>query len=84
MYYVYIIKSLKNDFKYTGYSADLKKRLDHHNSGANKSTAGHRPFRIIYYEAYAGESDARRREKFLKSGRGRDIIKKQIEESLRV
>ena len=79
MYYVYIIKSQNKNFRYVGFTSDLQKRFNHHNTGANKSTAKHRPLKLIYYEAYLSESDARKREKFLKSGRGREVIKKQLE-----
>ena len=84
MYYVYIIKSLTKDFKYIGFSSDLKKRFRHHNDGGNTSTSKYRPFKIVYYEGYLSEKDARRRERFLKSGRGREIIEQQLEDSLRV
>jgi len=84
MFYVYILQSSSKDFRYTGFTSDLKKRFEHHNSGANRSTARYRPLKLIYYEAYTSESDARKREKFLKSGRGREVIHIQLEDTLRV
>lgn len=82
MYYVYILKSLKDNKLYVGYSTDLKQRVNFHNEGLNKSTKFRRPLKLIYYEAYLSENDARKRELFLKSGRGREIIKKQLENTL--
>ncbi len=38
MYYVYILKSLKDESLYIGYSANLKKRISDHENGLSKST----------------------------------------------
>ncbi|MCA9371557.1 GIY-YIG nuclease family protein [Candidatus Woesebacteria bacterium] len=81
MYYVYILRSEKDHKLYTGYTTDVKKRIAFHNDGMNTSTRSRRPLKLIYYEAYTSELDARRRERFLKSGR--EVIKKQIEHTLK-
>lgn len=70
---------MKDNKLYTGFSANLKQRIEFHNQGLNKSTKYRRPLKLIYYEAYTSESDARKREIFLKSGRGREVLKQQIE-----
>ncbi len=82
MFYVYILKSLKDNNLYTGFTSDLKKRIEFHNQGLNTSTKYRRPLKLIYYEAYLNETDARKRELFLKSGRGREVLKQQLENSL--
>lgn len=82
MFYVYVLKSLKDKNLYYGFTEDLKQRVKFHNLGINASTKHRRPLELIYYEAYIDEKDARKREIFLKSGRGREIIKKQLENSL--
>ncbi|MDD4607333.1 MAG: GIY-YIG nuclease family protein, partial [Patescibacteria group bacterium] len=82
-YYVYILLSLKDKRFYKGFTTDLKDRLEHHNKGLNESTKNRRPLKLIYYESYLNEQDARQREKFLKSGRGREIINKQLEKTLK-
>jgi putative endonuclease len=82
-YYVYILISLKDHKSYIGFSTDINKRLEYHNKGLNTSTKNRRPLDLIYYEAYQNESDARKRELFLKSGRGREVIKKQLENTLK-
>ena len=51
-YYTYVLFSEKDHQFYIGYSTDVKKRFDQHNSGLTKSTAPRRPFRLIYYEAH--------------------------------
>ena len=66
MYYVYMIKSKKDDNLYIGSTNDLKRRPLEHNRGLNFSTKFRRPFELIYYEAYKSEEDARIREHNLK------------------
>jgi len=83
MFYVYILISIKDYNLYTGFTRDLKKRFDYHNNGLNKSTESRRPFKLLYYEAYANEGDARKRELFLKTGRGREFLNIQLEETLK-
>jgi len=71
-----------NNQLYTGYTADLKERIKSHNAGKVKSTALRRPLKLIHYEAYTLESDARRRERFLKTSEGKNLLKKQIRDLL--
>jgi len=66
MYYVYILKSKKDNLLYTGSANDLKKRFILHNSGKVSSTKNRIPLELIYYEAYKSEKDARSREQKLK------------------
>jgi putative endonuclease len=78
MYFVYILKSINNNYFYTGFSNDLKKRLIEHNSGEVKSSSPYCPFRLVYYEACINEKDARFREKYLKSNLGKKYLKKRL------
>jgi putative endonuclease len=66
MFYTYFLKSTKDSKLYIGSTKDLKKRIQDHNSGLVYSTKNRKPFKLIYYEAYASEKDARHREKNLK------------------
>ena len=66
MHYVYVLKSLKDEFTYIGYTADLNKRLHSHNSGLVVSTRLHKPYRLIYIEGYVDKNDAKEREERLK------------------
>ncbi len=66
MFYVYILKSKKDNKLYIGYTDNLKRRMEEHNSGGNKSTKFRRPLELIYYEAYRSKADALIREKRLK------------------
>ena len=66
MFYTYVLKSKKDNKLYIGSTNDLKRRFNQHNSGEVKSTKHRTPFKIIYYEAYSAEKDARHREHNLK------------------
>ena len=66
MYYVYLLRSIKDKKGYIGSTTDLKRRYKEHQDGLVPSTKPRRPFDLIYYEAYKGEKDARLREASLK------------------
>ena len=83
MYYVYILFSEKDKELYTGFSPDLKSRFKAHSNGFVKATKHRRPLKLIYYEAYLEELDARKREKYLKGGNGRGELKIQIKEIIK-
>ena len=74
MYFVYILKSLKDGKKYTGITNDLNKRVKDHNYGKNISTKTRRPFVLLYSESCKNRVEARKREKYLKSGIGREKL----------
>jgi len=84
MFYVYILKSLKDNNLYIGSTNNLSRRLKDHNEGRVFSTKGRVPFEIIYYEAYKAEKDARKRERNLKlRSRAHAQLRKRIEASLK-
>ena len=83
MYYVYLIKSKKDNKLYIGLTVDLKKRLIEHSQGLTKSTKNRRPWRLVYYEAYASLKDAQIREEKLKKFKNSYAeLKKRIANSL--
>lgn len=83
MFYVYILKSKKDGNLYIGSTNDLKRRIREHRYGVIPSTKFRRPLRLLYYEAYKSEEDARARERNLKSRkRALNQLKKRIEKSL--
>lgn len=75
MYYVYVMRSLKDGRLYKGFTSNLKRRIKEHNSGQTKSTKGFVPWELIYFEKVNSREEARKREKYLKSGQGRDFLK---------
>jgi putative endonuclease len=76
MFYVYILQSEKDKKLYIGFTSNLKERVKNHNLGLNLSTKYRIPLKLIYYETYLNEKDARSKERFYKSGRGHELIKK--------
>ena len=76
-YYVYLLL-LSNKDIYTGYTSDLRKRVKQHEIGGVQSTQQYRPIKLIHYEAYLKKEDAERREKFLKSSDGKQLLKRQL------
>ncbi len=80
---VYALRSQKDGDFYVGYTTDLLRRLDEHNQGRNASTATRRPFTLIHAELYAAKEDALRREQYLKSAKGRRVIRLMLQEGLR-
>jgi putative endonuclease len=83
MYYVYVLRSLTDDGFYIGYSANLRRRLEQHLEGNSFSTSYREPWKLIYYEAYTEQADALGREKYLKSGAGRQFLRSQLKNYLR-
>lgn len=80
MYYIYFAKSLKNEKVYVGLTSILPKdRIAQHNSGSSKWSKNNLPLELLYYESYHCKKDADAREKFYKSGFGRQFKKCIIE-----
>ena len=78
MWHIYVLKSLVNSRLYTGSTNNLERRLKEHNSGQSKYTRLTRPFKLVYKEDYFNRLEARRRELFLKTGKGREFVKTLI------
>ena len=75
MFSVYVLFSEKFNRTYTGFTSNLERRLKDHNAERNKSTKAFVPWIVIYTEEVENRIAAREREKYLKSGIGRDFIK---------
>ena len=78
MFYTYVLRSKKDNKFYTGCTENLRKRFKEHCDGQSLYTKGRGPFEIVYYEACLDESDARNREIYLKSGRGKAYLKQRL------
>lgn len=81
-YYVYLLQSEMDGRYYIGYTSNLKRRLIEHNKGLNFSTKSAKPWKIIFFEGYLDEKDAKRREKYLKTSQGARLLKRMIKEYL--
>ena len=78
VYYVYVLKSKKDNDFYVGFTKDLKLRFEAHNNGEVASTRNRRPLGIIYFEGCNIKKDALQREKYLKTYYGRMFLKKRL------
>lgn len=75
MYYVYVLKSALIDKYYVGLTNNLERRLKQHEQGQSPSTKWRLPVQLIYVDICETREAARIREKYFKSGFGREIIK---------
>ncbi len=82
MFYVYFLKSQNYNQFYVGYTTDLKKRFKKHNAGLVQSTKPYKPWKLIFYEAYKSKTDAKRRELYLKTTKGRKGLRLMLRDSL--
>ncbi len=78
MKYSYVLLSEKDGGFYIGSTGDLRICVDQHNKGCVRSTAYRRPMRLIYYEGCLSADAARRRERYLKTGRGGRYLKQRL------
>lgn len=78
MFVTYILQSLKTNEFYTGSTGDLDTRLTQHQQGLSRSTKHACPWKLVYHEEFATRAEAMQRERYFKSGRGRDELKKLL------
>lgn len=90
-FYTYVLHSKSFNKIYIGQSSDLlttqlveEKRLEEHNLGLSTYTKRYIPWEIIYIEEYQTWSEAMKREKELKSQKGREFIWKIIDSRVRL
>ncbi len=87
VHYTYLFESIQDGRWYTGATGDLRTRVRDHLQGRVSSTSDpeerlgtgstrprRRP-RLIYYEACLSEGDAKRRERYLKTGKGKRYLR---------
>ncbi|MBI3589733.1 MAG: GIY-YIG nuclease family protein [Candidatus Liptonbacteria bacterium] len=78
LFYVYVLESMRDDNRYIGFTNNLKKRLEEHQSGKSQSTKSRLPMKLIYFEACTNENDAKRREHYFKTTGGRRFLAKRL------
>jgi putative endonuclease len=76
MYFVYVLRSETTGRHYVGYTSDLTQRLGQHDNGITKSTKNRGPWEMVYREEFNTRSEAARRERFFKTGQGREELKR--------
>ena len=82
-YFIYALVSEIDQRIYVGFTVDVNRRLREHNSGQTTSTKGYRPWSLLYTECVVGRNDARKREKYLKSGIGKEFLKSVRDNNIR-
>jgi putative endonuclease len=78
MWYVYILRSMKDRNFYVGSTDNIHRRLNEHNSGKVDSTKGRIPFSLEAYIAVRDQNKAIELEQYFKTGSGRALLKKRI------
>ena len=74
MFHVYILRSEKTGRRYVGSCEDLEDRLQRHNAGESKATKHGAPWRLLLSEQFRSRAEANKKERFYKTGRGRDEL----------
>ena len=77
-YFVYVLESEVDGRLYKGHTSDIDKRIIEHNTGKTKSTKGYKPWRLVYFEEFDTREEAVLREKYLKTGSGREFLKEKL------
>ena len=77
-FYTYVLMSKKDNKFYSGYTVDLENRLSEHKKGQVFSTKSRLPIKLIYCEVCLDEQDAKQREKYMKSGKGKKYLKRRL------
>lgn len=83
MYYTYVLFSLKDKQLYIGFTADLENRIEEHMNGEVDSTKSRRPLKFIFAEIHLAEKDARRRECYFKTTKGKSALNQMLRESFK-
>lgn len=77
-FYTYVLQSTVNGHLYKGSTENLHRRLEEHNSGMVDYTSKYRPWKLVYHEQFETRREAILREKFFKSGQGRQWLKEHL------
>jgi putative endonuclease len=77
-YVVYTLESQVESWRYIGFTTNLQRRFKQHQQGEVFSTKFYKPFKLIYAELCTNEEDARRRESYLKTTKGRRFLSKRL------
>jgi len=81
MFYTYVLLSLKDKNFYIGFTRNVEKRFEEHQSGAIQSTKGRRPYILVFYEMHQSKLDAFRRERYFKTTKGKKTLRQMLRNS---
>ena len=83
MYFVYVLFDRQEDKFYIGYTADIERRMGEHFAGKNHTTTRYSSKQLIFWECFIVEQDARRREGYFKTTKGRKALRLMLRETLK-
>ena len=78
VYSTYVLRSESRSQLYVGSTSDLAKRLKEHNDNQAPATKNRGPWKLVYSEDLPDRSSAMRRERYFKTGKGREELKRLI------
>jgi putative endonuclease len=78
MYTVYVLRSIQRKYLYVGLSNNIERRVKQHQEGREQTTRPYRPFELVYNEQFHTRQEARARERYLKSGSGKEWLKMHL------
>ena len=81
MFFVYVLRSTSRREFYTGHTANVPKRLKEHELGLTRSTKNRGPWELVHQEVFATRAEAVRRERELKTGKGRHELKEILRQN---
>jgi len=76
MFTVYALKSINRNYIYVGLTNNIERRFNEHQKGHNKTTSPYKPFVLIFQGDFLNRNEARKKEIYLKSGSGKEFLKK--------
>ncbi len=76
MFFIYVLRSINRNYIYVGLTSNVTKRFNQHQQGKNQTTKPYLPFILVLQEQYNTRMEARQREKYLKSGVGKEFLKR--------
>jgi len=73
--FVYVLRSLQDGTFYVGATDNINERIKQHNRGESLSTKKKTPWELMRVEKYDSKTLALKRERFLKTGKGREALR---------
>jgi putative endonuclease len=74
MFHCYVLQSQKTGRRYVGSCENLGERIRRHNAGESKATKHGVPWVLLRNQSFSTRSEAAQRERYYKTGRGRDEL----------
>jgi len=78
LFIVYVLKSINHKYHYIGHTKNMNERLKQHNMRKVKVSKAHIPYIVIYQEEYQTRSEAVKRERYLKKGKGNIWLRNKL------